>query len=83
MIRLEMKDYNAILKEKQQKQEKLINMNVLQIKKYDPMIKVEQQNKLSLLILFQEKLLKNKQKQLNNKDKKVEALKVLKPAAQN
>ena len=39
MIRLEMKNYNAILTEKQQKYqpyhlEKLINMNFLEVKKY-------------------------------------------------
>ena len=45
MIRLEMKNYNTILTEKQQKyqsyhQEKLINMNMLQMKKYYLPIKV-------------------------------------------
>ena len=44
MIRLEIKNYNTILTEKQQKyqhyhQVKLINMNILQMKKY--MVKVE------------------------------------------
>ena len=44
MIRLEMKNYNAILIEKQQKHqnyylEKLIKMNILQVKKYYPWIK--------------------------------------------
>ena len=39
MIKLEMKNYNMILTEKQQKYqhyhlEKLINMNILQVKKY-------------------------------------------------
>ena len=44
MIRLEIKNYNKILTEKQQKyqhyhQVKLINMNILQMKKY--LVKVE------------------------------------------
>ena len=44
MIRLEIKNYNTILTEKQQKyqhyhQVKLINMNILQMKKY--LVKVE------------------------------------------
>ena len=46
MIRLKMKKYNTILTEKQQKCEhyhrvKLINMNVLQVKKYYHLINVE------------------------------------------
>ena len=46
MIRLEMKSYNKILTEKQQKyqhyhQVKLINMNTLQMKKYYHLIKLE------------------------------------------
>ena len=40
---------------------KLINMSILQVEKYYHLIKVEQQNKLSLYILLQEKLLENKQ----------------------
>ena len=44
MIRLEMKNCNAILTEKQQKyqldhQVKMINMNIIQMKKYDLLIK--------------------------------------------
>ena len=44
MIRLETKNYNMILTEKQLKyqlyhQVKLINMNILQVKKYDLLIK--------------------------------------------
>ena len=44
MIRLEMKNWNIILIEKQQKYnhyhlEKLINMNILQVKKYWLLIK--------------------------------------------
>ena len=46
MIRLEMKSYNKILIEKEQKyqpyhQVKLINMNTLQMKKYYHLIKLE------------------------------------------
>ena len=46
MIRLGMKKYNEILTEKQQKyqnfhQIKLISMNILQVKKYLHLIKVE------------------------------------------
>ena len=46
MIKLNMKNYNMILTEKQQKyqhdqQLKLINMNILQAKKYDHLIKIE------------------------------------------
>ena len=46
MIKLRMKNYNTILIEKQQKYqhyhpEKLINMNILQAKKYCHLIKVE------------------------------------------
>ena len=46
MIRLEMKNYNMILTEKQQKyqhyhQLKLININFLQVKIYCHLIKVE------------------------------------------
>ena len=46
---------------------KMTNMNFLQAKKSCHLIKGEQQNKLSLYILFQEKLLKNKQKQFKTK----------------
>ena len=61
MIRLEMKNYNTILTEKQEKyrhyyQVKLINMHLLPVNKYYPLIKVECQNKLSLLTLSQENL---------------------------
>ena len=46
MIRLEMKNYNTVLTEKQQKyqndhQVKLINMNFLQVTKYGHLIKAE------------------------------------------
>ena len=62
MIKLEMKIYNTILTEKQQKhqhydQVKLINVNILQV---------------SLLNHLWEKISKNKQKQLKiNKEKKL------------
>ena len=51
MIKLEMKNYNMILTEKQQKyqhyqQPKLTNMNVLQVKKYRFLIKEEKQLKI-------------------------------------
>ena len=69
-----MKKYNMILTEKQQiyqnyHQQKLIYMNILQAEKYYQLIKVEQ-NKLSLHVLLQEKLLKSKQKRLMIKEKK-------------
>ena len=74
MTRLEMKHCKMILTEKQQKYqhyhpEKLINMNILQVKKYYLLIKEEQQNKLSLYIRFWEKLMKIKQKRLKSKKK--------------
>ena len=74
MIRLEIKNCNMILTEKQKKYqhyplEKFINMNILQVKKYYLLIKEEWQNKLSLLNVLWEKLLKNKQKQLKIKVK--------------
>ena len=47
--------------------EKLTNTNILRQSYH--LIKTEKQNKLNLHILLQEKLLKNKQKQLKNKDK--------------
>ena len=53
-------------------------MNILQVRKYNLLIKEELQSKLGLHILYQEKLFKSKQKQLKNKEKKqVEALKDL------
>ena len=45
-----------------EKQQKLININILQVKKYYLLIENKYQNKLSLHILLQEKLQKNKQK---------------------
>ena len=61
IIRLEMKNSNTILTEKQQKhqtdhQVKLIKMNILQLKKYYLQIKVELEQKPSLYILFLKKL---------------------------
>ena len=47
-------------------------MNILQVRKYNLLIKEELQSKLGLHILYQEKLFKNKQKQLKNKEKKQE-----------
>ena len=41
MVRSEMKNYNTTLTEKLQKDEKLINVNMLQAKKYYVLIKVE------------------------------------------
>ena len=48
---------------------KLINMNILLIKKYYHLIKKERQNKLIELTPLQEKRLKNKQKRLKSKAK--------------
>ena len=64
-VRLEMKNCNMILTEKQQKtqlncQIKLTNMHILQEKKHCLLIKTELQSKLNLLILFLEELLKKK-----------------------
>ena len=66
MMILEIKNCNVILIEKHQKYqhyhlEQLINMNILQVKKYCLLIKEEEQNKLGLLILLQENRQKNKQ----------------------
>ena len=52
-----MKKYNMILTEKQQKYQ------------HYPLIKEQWLNKLSLLITLYQELLKNKQKQLNSKEK--------------
>ena len=56
MIRLEMKNYDMILTEKQQKyrhydEVKLININILEVKKYCLLIKGKLWNKLGLHIL--------------------------------
>ena len=51
------------------RQVKLINMNNLLVKKYYPRINDNILNKLNLLILLWEKLLKNKQKLLKIKEK--------------
>ena len=59
-------------------------MNILQVRKYNLLIKEELQSKLGLHILYQEKLFKNKQKQLKNKEKKQEeALKDLTEALES
>ena len=47
----------------------LMNMNILEVKKYYLLIKVKQYNKLNLNIHLLEKHLKNKQRQLTIKDK--------------
>ena len=80
MIRLKVKKQNKILTEKQQKYYnyyqvsfKLINMNFLQVKKYYFLMRAECQNKLGLLILFQEKLeqlqMKEENKQIYHESK--------------
>ena len=66
MIRLEMKKYNVKLTEKQQKyyhyhQVKLMNMNILQMKKYYLLI-----HRPPIHILFQKK---TKEKELKAKEK--------------
>ena len=48
---------------------KLININMLQVKKYCFLIKVELRNKLSLIILLYKKFLKNKKRQMKIKVK--------------
>ena len=67
MLRLEMKSYNLILTEKQQKYqhyhlEKSINMNIEKVKKYFSLIKDKQQNKASLYILLQKNVRKTNKK---------------------
>ena len=55
--------YDLMEKEQKYKQYswvKLTNMNILQEKKYYLLTKLKLQTKLNLLILLQEKLLKNK-----------------------
>ena len=49
-------------------------MNILQAKKYYLQIKEERHNKLSFHILLLERLLKNKQKQLEKKEKQKEMI---------
>ena len=79
MIRLEIKNCHNILTEKKQKcqhyhLENLKNMHILQAKKYCILIKNKQQNKQSLHILRQEKLLKNKQKRLKSNEENKQLL---------
>ena len=81
-----MKNYNMILTENQQKYqdyhlEKLINMNILQVKKYYLLIKEELQNKLSWHILLFEKQTKTIEEQgkkqidaITNQNKGLETL---------
>ena len=74
MIRLEMKNYNMISTEKLPKyqlyhQAKLRSMNILLVKKSYHLINNKTQNKVNLIILLWEKCLKNKQKQLQTKEK--------------
>ena len=57
MIRLEMKNYNMILTEKLERyqhyyQVELINMNILQVKKYYLLIKKEVRGQAKFIILF-------------------------------
>ena len=70
MIRIEMKNYNMILTEKQQEhlryhQVKLINMNILQVKKHYHLVRVGLQNSLSFLNLLLEKALETQTKAIN------------------
>ena len=51
---------------------KLININMLQVKKYCLLIKVELRNKLSLIILLYKKFLKNKKRQMKIKVKAIQ-----------
>ena len=65
---------HMILIEKLQKyqlyhQVKLISMNILLVKRHCHLINSKSLNKLNLLILLWEKLLKSKQKQLKTKEK--------------
>ena len=76
-----MKNYNMILIERLQKyqlyhQTKFISMNILLVKIYYHLITSKQLNKLNLLILLREKLLKNN---LKSRKKQIDALADLKP----
>ena len=83
MIRLEIKNYNIILTEKQQKQHyhqvRLINTKIFQVKKYYLLIKIECYNNLSLLIRFKEALMKKKKKNGDQRRKQAQVLKLLRP----
>ena len=79
MTRLEMENYNMVLTKKQQKyqhfhQVKLINRNIFQVKKYYLLIKIEQQKKLSVLILLYKILLKYKTKNKQKTKKKTKTI---------
>ena len=70
-----MKNYNTISIGKLQKyklyhQAKLISMSTLLVNKYYLLIKDKYQNKLNLLILLWEKLLKNKKKTIEDQGEK-------------
>ena len=71
IIILEMKNYNMKLTEKHSLFKKLINMNILHMKKYYLLIKEVWYKKLRLLILLWEKPWKNKQKWLKIKEKQI------------
>ena len=79
--KLEIKNHKIILTKKQQKQHnnqvKLINMNILQVKKHYLVIRIELQNKLSIFILLQEKLLKNIKTIENQGEKETKAFEEL------
>ena len=74
MIKMEMKNCNLILIEKQRKDqhyhlEKLINMNILQVRKY--CLQINQiREKSKLHILLQEKLLTTKKKTIEDQGEK-------------
>ena len=68
------RDKNFILTENCKKYQRyhqvnLINMNILQVKKYCLLTKDKGQNNLGLHVLHQEKLFKNKEKRLKRKEK--------------
>ena len=75
MMRLGMKSYNMILAEKQKKYKhyhhvKLINMNILQAKKYYLQIKSELNSKLS----FRESFSKTYQNNWKSSEKEIKAI---------
>ena len=83
-VKIKMKNYTITLTETQQKHQhylqlRLINMNILQVRKYYHLIKAESQNKLSRHSLHSVKHLKNNRITEDQGIKHVEALKLLKP----
>ena len=76
MTRLEMKNYNIILTEKSQKYQHYDQVNMIKMRKNHPLVKVELQNKLILLILLC-KNLQNKKIE-DQRRKQVKALRTLK-----